>query len=67
LLIPLKTWQILNDHLKWSEHAAKGMIYNRESPFIIEGEYNLEWNQYTRYDSKNGEFRYLLVNIEGGY
>jgi hypothetical protein len=55
----------LNGYLKWSEQAAKGTINNRESPFQIKGEYNLEWNQYARYDSKNGEFRYLLVQIKG--
>jgi hypothetical protein len=55
----------LNGHLKWGEHAAKGTMYNRETFIQIKRKYNIKWDEYVNYDSKNAKFNFLLVHVKG--
>ena len=51
--------------MAWAEHTGAGTMKNREEPIVLEGSYNLNWNDFSKFDDKrNGQFRYLLLDVE---
>ena len=38
----------------------------REEPITLNGKYDLEWKNYSNLEGKNGQFRYLLIEVKHG-
>ena len=52
----------LSGILEWSPLASPGTTKNREEPIIINGNYLLQWEDYSRVPSKSySSFKYLVV------
>jgi len=51
--------------LKWAVHAGKGTTKGREKPIALEGEYQIQWEQFSKLDSdRSGTFKYLVITKE---
>lgn len=52
--------------MAWSEKASPGGIGPRKEPILLEGSYDLHWQDYwRRTDGHNSWFRYLVVKVSG--
>ena len=64
--------------LEWKEkningeikRPAEGTVKRRKSPIELEGDYELNWNEYSqgnleeRYENRHGQFKYLVVGTK---
>ena len=58
--------RILTGDLHWGSGASKGTMSGREEAILINGIYNLNWQDYSEPSKASyGKFRYLLVKIGG--
>ncbi len=56
----------VSGRLAWSEEASEGTKRGREGLIRLSGHYELDWHRYSTVESPQyGEFRYLLVSING--
>jgi hypothetical protein len=53
----------LEGRLDWGPKTGLGTRKGRE-PLSLQGKYPLNWKSYSNVETKNGEFRYLLVNVQ---
>jgi hypothetical protein len=53
----------LQGRLDWGPKTGHGTKKGRET-IELHGEYSLSWKDYSNVETKNGEFRYLLVNVQ---
>jgi len=59
----LHNGRILNGVLSW-QGAGAGTIHGRETAIAIEGQYQLQWQEYSEINSKSyGRFRYLMTSV----
>ena len=56
----------INGKLCWKEGTSKGTMRGREEPITLNGKYDLEWKNYSNLEGKNGQFRYLLIEVKNG-
>ncbi len=56
----------INGKLCWKEGTSKGTMRGREEPITLNGKYDLEWKNYSNLEGKNGQFRYLLIEVKHG-
>lgn len=56
----------INGKLCWKEGTSKGTMRGREEPITLNGKYDLEWKNYSNLEGKNGQFRYLLIEVKDG-
>ena len=51
--------------MDWSEKAGEGTKKNCEKPIVLEGSYNIKWQEYSLIDNTaSGKFIYLVNRIE---
>jgi len=54
----------IHGELRWHERAAQGTTRGRETPININGNYTLNWSDYSRpVENRYGLFKYVIVNI----
>jgi len=51
---------IIKGKLGWSKKAGVGTKKDREKDIMLRGEYQINWNEFSNFEIKNGEFRYCL-------
>ena len=57
--------RVVNGILSWDKKASDGTKKNREQPIVIEGTYQLHWEDYSRLsDDRHGKFRSLVVKVQ---
>jgi len=60
----LDNGRTLHGELKWSVRASKGTIRSREAQITINGQYNLQWQDYSDLNLNGySKFRYLVVCV----
>lgn len=58
----------ITGELSWRAGTSKGTMRDREEPIVIRGTYKLLWQDYSELRrAKYGNFRYLLVKVDGGH
>jgi hypothetical protein len=50
--------------LQWGPKASAGTIKGREKAISLTRDYLFGWREYSKFQMKNGEFRYLMVEVE---
>ena len=51
--------------LSWAGHTGQGTMKGREMPIVLEREYLIHWQEYSRLDdTKSGCFRYIILDFE---
>lgn len=51
--------------LRWHENTGVGTTRGRESPITLQGQYPINWNEYSKIDdSSSGTFYYLINKIQ---
>jgi len=53
----------IKDKLSWKQGTSAGTMRGRAEPIILEGEYILNWKDYSNLEEQKGKFRYLLVEV----
>jgi len=56
--------EIITGELGWSEKTSEGTKKGREKKIVLDGEYKINWNEFSNFGKKNGEFRYCLNEIK---
>lgn len=53
----------LAGEMAWTKTASEGTTKKRRNPLQLREEYELHWQPYSEFAAKNGEFRYLAVEV----
>lgn len=56
--------KLLRGELRWGANASEGTMDGRTEPIVLMHDYAFEWRDYSKFECKNGVFRYLLVEVE---
>lgn len=57
---------VAGGELRWGPKAGAGTMRRREKEILLTRDYALGWKDYSKFETKNGVFRYLLVEVEPG-
>lgn len=49
----------------WSQKAGQGTIVGRETPIVLRGKYIMKWNNFFCFPLRNGDFRYIINEVNG--
>jgi len=59
----LSEQHILTGKLNWAEQASPGSRLGGDKGIQLKGRYTCNWQEFSRVDGKNGQFRYLLIEV----
>lgn len=56
--------EVLTGERMWRGEPSAGTIKNRDKKLTVEGNYRLNWLDFSDLEEKNGTFRYLFICVE---